>query len=642
MDGDYYMIITGKFENFGSVRKNVIGKLGTDFLYNQIVRKIKNLVRLNPKSYILTSGCIINKLNNNENSNSYDSLYNTFFSRIDDEELAKLVNGFIDEVEIDYPDIRLLKTYLFAFFIDHWCQMVEMSEEMFQKDSTNISFIGNHKNLEYKLLQILNRKNLQRQREIKCIFSLSASILTLTGNYITRIKQKRETNNLKFLNHYSGQHNSVKPLKGTKTIIISILEERRFSRIDYLYKELVKAGYQVLLYSSLPKKETDTGLEKYQELKSSRISDEVYITRKLAEKLLSQFTINLDKFQSKYKETNILEKHKYKGVPLFEIAWDSISSVVEYRGKQITLNQFSVKRILEEFNVVGFIGMDNSIATATWLEQCKKNKIPTFFYFYNAVKSPVIYRLLYETYSPTAWILGGERQKEHFIEISNKQESQYFVVGDIFADSIVLCDKVKIRKQIRSEINASEDEKIIVLASSYIVADFTRDRKKNLFQSVYEATLKLGVKLIIKAHPNENIILLKEEMKLWNIEAHIFHTENIRDVFLAADMVVMYFSEAAQQAMLLGLPVISIIPEEMVDSFDKHWDYFSSGAVEFVPLGKSPMEAIRNIFFSNGCREQLIERGFTFIKKMLGNSDGKNAERFAHAVNFIIRKSYDS
>jgi hypothetical protein len=98
----------------------------------------------------------------------------------------------------------------------------------------------------------------------------------------------------------------------------------------------------------------------------------------------------------------------------------------------------------------------------------------------------------------------------------------------------------------------------------------------------------------------------------------------------------MYFSEAAQQAMLIEVPVISLVPSEMKVSFDKHWNYYSSGAVEFVPLGDDPSETISKVVSDSNFRKALIDRAKRYTEKLLGKSDGNNAKRFAETVHSYI------
>jgi hypothetical protein len=169
------------------------------------------------------------------------------------------------------------------------------------------------------------------------------------------------------------------------------------------------------------------------------------------------------------------------------------------------------------------------------------------------------------------------------------------------------------------------------------VSEFSKLSKKILFQSVINSANFLGHKVIIKAHPNENLKLLKDELKDWGLNAFIFQYENIRDIIISGDIVCMYYSEAAQQAMILEVPVISLVPLEMLEAFDKHWGYYSSGAVKFIPLGHDPTEVISNYISDNNFKKNQIELANVFVENNFGKKDGKNAKRFADKVLEIIQ-----
>lgn len=48
-----------------------------------------------------------------------------------------------------------------------------------------------------------------------------------------------------------------------------------------------------------------------------------------------------------------------------------------------------------------------------------------------------------------------------------------------------------------------------------------------------ESALTLGTQLIVKAHTNKEVELLKRQMNLWNFRGLVFHTESIRGVLIA-------------------------------------------------------------------------------------------------------------
>jgi hypothetical protein len=517
--------------------------------------------------------------------------------------------------------------------MNDWSERVEHAYQIFENGDTMLSYIGSTKEPDYKIYKIISDIAYPKT-SINHIYSFADKILTISSDFLEEIKKRRELELSRFLGGFTDKPVRLKIDHSKQIIVIGILEVRRFGRIAELYREFKLKGYEVVVFSALHKRETLAEIKKYPELASSLILDNSFVSRAEAQKILTKSKEELNRLCKLFKKSEKLSGYKYKGVPIIDIAWDDIQNVILLRGMQHAINAKCIDEFMQNNNVAAFVGMDNSVATSVWISKCEMQSIPTFFHYYNAALSPIVYRLLLESFNPTGWMLGGKRQMKYFREV--EPSKNYYLSGDMFADTIVKCDRGVIRKSIKDRIGIAGESKVIVLVSSYIVADFTIERKKMLFQSVATSAAELGMQLIVKAHPNENLETLTSEMKIWDIQAPIFQTENIRDVFIAADVVCMYFSEAAQQAMLIGVPVISLIPDEMVDDFDRHWDYFSSQAIDHVSLGSSPSIVIKKIVNDDAYRENLIGRAYSYTENLLGKLDGNNARRFADIVDSVL------
>ncbi|MBL0882135.1 MAG: hypothetical protein IBJ16_02095, partial [Chitinophagaceae bacterium] len=629
------MIITKKYENFSVVRKTFIGNKILAFLFKRIALRIKKIEDENGVQHVLSNAYVTSLIPNKHYSESYDNLYNTYFSVMDDKELSILIDDFLTEFENygRYTNFNLLRTYLFAFFIGGWTQMVEHIYK-YRSENAGIFYIGSKNDPEYKIIAAIQNTFNEMSFSASVSPQFSDRILEMMGRVLIYLRKKKEIDPRRLLTSFTEKKRAQLVVKNKpRSIVISILEERRFARIAELFRELKGLGYSVILYSALPKRETLRGIKKYPELLECLLLDNDLIDLKEAKEILKMAGRDVNRFFKKIENSPELDKFRYRGVPLAKIAINDLRVVLVHRVMQAALNIHLVERCIKNYNICGFIGMDNSIATAIWMDQCAKKGIPTFFHFYNATVSPIIYRMLLDSYKPTAWILGGKRQLKYFTNCANTEQQNFIVSGDMFADTIVNCNKEQIKKKMKEQKSIPFDKKVAVLISCYIIADFTEAKKKTLFQTVAIAVKELGMELVIKAHPNEDLSVLEKQMKEWDVTASIFHNDNIRDVFLAGDIVCMYNSEAAQQAMLVGIPVLSLVTEEMVPVFDRNWNYYSSGAVCFVPLGNSPLEAIRNIVFDEEYRNELLEKASNYTKEVLGESDGNNAKRFANYVH---------
>lgn len=631
------MIATQRTIGFNALTKTPGGKAIGDFLYKKMAQAIVSEFHSNTHTAVLSSGVIFKMLSKPIDGQNYEELYNKLFSEIDGAELSEMINSFVELIPNlkDRSDVRLLKIYIFVFFTDFWCQLVEYARK---PNDQNLHFIGTKKSSEYSVLKkIFELKNANGSPiKIEHEYATYTFFENTLSRIITKLRRARELNLTRILNNFSRSISLENTSLADKIVVIGILEERRLSRIVELHRELTSLGYKVVLFSCLHKSELIKGLNNYPLLKDCVVYDNYLIDRSEVKDLMNEKKSKIEKILIHVYENILLENCTYNNVPLLNYTQDDLRTVIVHRYLESAIDKEVIKRYLNQVNVCCFIGMDNSVATSVWIEECRTRGIPSLFHFYNAVKSPIVYQTLLESIHPTAWLLGGQSQLSEFSRIKQAEHHQFFLTGDIFADTVVNCDRQQIRKTIREQCSAEEHDIVVVLVSSYIVSEFSIDAKRELFQSVFASTSSLGYKIIIKAHPNENIDVLREEMSMWGIDAFIFHHENIRDVFIASDLACMYFSEAAQQAMLIDVPVISLVPSEMKESFDKHWNYYSSGAVEFIPLGDDPSETISKVVSDADFRKALIDRAKRYTEELLGQSDGNNAERMAEVVHSFI------
>lgn len=627
------MVITKKYESFGTLARKSYGKKFLGHFRLNIAKVISRHISDSSHS-VLTSSDILPFVSAPSQIMSYNKLYSKYFGAIDTGEISKIITEFSQGFEktTGFWQLNIIKSYIFAFLMDDWCERVEHAYVILENKNEKLFYIGNSQEPDYRIYNVIT--SFYPGSSVERVHSFSDKILSSLSSVLNNIKKRRELSLDRFLNGFSEKLVLPSLDRDKKIVIIGILEGRRVARIAKLYRELTMAGYQVVLFSALHKRETLVEVKKYPELSESLVLDNNLLTREEATKVLNQSKSELLKLCKSFRNSGELKNYTYRGVPLLDICWEDLENVILMRGMQVAINTSCIQKFMQYYPVSGFIGMDNSVATSVWINECNQKNIPTFFHYYNAALSPLVYKLLLESFQPKVWLLGGKKQMEFFKSMDSARN--YQVTGDIFADTIVKCDKESIRKVIKDKINIRGEEKVVVLVSSYIVADFTIERKKMLFQSVALSAAQLDMQLVVKAHPNENLETLLSEMDSWDVKAPIFQTESIRDVFIAADVVCMYFSEAAQQAMLVGVPVISLIPEEMVDDFDKHWNYYSSGAVEHVPLGSSPLNAIKGIVFDESIRAKLLTKASDYTKGVLGKNDGNNASRFAEKVHTFI------
>jgi hypothetical protein len=560
------------------------------------------------------------------NSINYNDLYFKYFAKIDNTEATKFIKQCVEIINNErIINSNALKTHIYAYFIDFPFQLVEYFIEK-KTTKKNIAYIGNKKTSEYLVLkEIFESIAIKKIKNPIFLFYLYFDLLK---NLKKRIIKSKLLNYNSFKKRFENIILEGLPIidSNKKTILFAVSEERRFSRINEISKYFINQNYNILIYCSLPKLEINIALLKYPELKNYLISDNLFINEGELRSIFQKAELNSNKLHLNLTKKGVLDNATYKSVKLLKIFWDEILTIIKLRSIEIDLVDKVTSLIINQYKIDGFITFDNSISSTVLINKLKDIKIPSFYNFYNGLSIDIIYYDL-QIYSqkPDYWLFGGKAHLDAFRK-RNKLINNYHIVGDPINDLMLNCDISKEKITIRNKYKFSPSDKIIVLISSYISADFNIERKKILFNSVSRAVKKLGYKLIIKAHPNENIKFLKELLNQLGISDPLFVYENIIEIFKMADLVCLFFSESAQQAMVLQKPIISILPSELLESYDKHWAYYSSHAVYHVPMGDDPTGVIDDLINDPSKRNLQIEYGNTFADYYL-NTKSENVTK---------------
>ena len=154
-----------------------------------------------------------------------------------------------------------------------------------------------------------------------------------------------------------------------------------------------------------------------------------------------------------------------------------------------------------------------------------------------------------------------------------------------------------------------------------------------MLESINNSVRNLGLTLIIKAHPNENHLSLIKLVEKIDKNIPIYYYDNIFDIFLISDLVCMFNSEAAQLAMLLKIPVLSLLPNNLVEIYDSHWQYYSTNAVAFLELSKNPTRIIKNLIFDDEIRFSQIKNGSLYLNSYSDVTSGPSNNLFFDIIN---------
>jgi len=601
------------------------------WLYEKILITLLNERNAKFGEVLLLRQDLIKTLPNIQSIISYEGLYIKHIGTIKLEELSKSVHQLVAH-SLNHSKfgeiLRYIRIYIFSPYFVKWCPLVEFAYNIKSKGDKNFFYIGKTAD---PIFQILRSIIIENQQNVISTTTASDLVLNFLSETKIWIKKRKLYSYRGFIFHPKKRKYETLNLK--KNIVIAIQEERRFQRIAKLCEEFERNGYGVVLYAYEITPDALLELNKYPSLSKRVIFSSDLLSESEVFALQKKIVLGLKTLNLYLKRSIESVDLMYRKVPLQKYVMEDIEEIILFRGMQLEIGGLAIERFLSVQRIDGFISFDNGINTCAWMRACEKHLIPSFLHFYNAALTPMIYKMMIDSFNPTAWMLGGDRQFKKFKEL--KDDVNCFITGDIFLDQIVNSEHLKLGAEVKRKLGISFNSKVIVLMSSYVIDDFTEERKRILFTTVDIAVKKLGFSLVIRPHPNENIQVLHEQMKDWNISGIASLNESLMNILFASDLVCMYYSEVAQQAMSVGIPVLSLVPDDLSADWDKHWGYYSSGAVKHFSLGEDPALVISDLISDHDSRQHLINKGFEYVKNSFGERDGNNAKRFVDVVKSI-------
>lgn len=225
----------------------------------------------------------------------------------------------------------------------------------------------------------------------------------------------------------------------------------------------------------------------------------------------------------------------------------------------------------------------------------------------------------------------GEYIKKLLIDIGHRPENVH-VVGDLRFDDLPERIRSFDTEHFKRSVGIAPDKKIVLLISSDIGPTWTVSKKRNLFQTVARATRKIpDAALLIKAHPNESLALLKQHMGEWGLaRVPVMYRENLHELILASHVVVMLYSMVGLEADLLGRPVINIMLEG--EDVEHYIPYVTGGGAIGVRSEEELRGALTRLFEDKGEYERWVEKGKTFASRFIRDPDGKVSDRIAELL----------
>lgn len=233
----------------------------------------------------------------------------------------------------------------------------------------------------------------------------------------------------------------------------------------------------------------------------------------------------------------------------------------------------------------------------------------------------------------------GEHLRQGLVKELGVDPSRIVVVGDPRSHAARLLSREQLRADVFKDFGLSPDRPLLVVVSKYVSLLFSIQEKEGFYRTVFAATRLLGTPhVVIKVHPNEDLSLLRRQLRAWGWpDAILTQDYDIHRLFGAADASIMVTSMAGIEAMAMGCPVVAV--QTPGKDFEGKYmpPYLSEGTVERVNTGDPATlaAAVQRLLTDREARAALVERARRFAARYVHVIDGRLADHLLSVVDEV-------
>lgn len=216
------------------------------------------------------------------------------------------------------------------------------------------------------------------------------------------------------------------------------------------------------------------------------------------------------------------------------------------------------------------------------------------------------------------------------------------IVGDPLALGGVSRLTSSDRRRLRESHGIEPDCPVILLLSTYPTFGLGLEDIEIYFKRTFAAVRHIaGARVIVKAHPAQPVPEVEGWLKAWGIEdAPVVREAVLSDLCEAADLISVPISSAVHQAMMSSSPVVCLMREQTVSTFESMgYDYLSGKGVRFIPPDESAASVFKSLLFDPVARKEQLERAKLHVVEHVGPLDGEAPDRFATFLDDILTRS---
>lgn len=425
------------------------------------------------------------------------------------------------------------------------------------------------------------------------------------------------------------------------SVMMFCVEERRIYRLRRNLQLLAESGVHTTLTVLNSKKQVRRAME---ELKGSPFRVEAINSFLRAPwdsaKAQALHDSALADWQRTFDLGGGLASLHYRGVNLRGAARDAFGSAWAKKAVEAALMAEAAESYLEQLKPDLVFITDDGLHSSILARICEERGIPTVSYTYNPVLFTVGYwkRFLFETTRSVHVLTATETMAKAFREEGH--HLSVTAVGDVFAEKVSPEQRAAAREKLRAQLGLGQHAKLLLALSSFVSQDLSESQKRAFFRCIGQGLRQVQrVGLVVKAHPNEDLNLLKSMLAEEGIQASLVaQNESLKDLLIASDAACMMFSQAGMEAIMADTPLFLILENEQLPGFEDWVPYVREGGAVFVPVDGDFSAALEPVLTDAGARERRLREAAAFREKFITSLDQDPVQRMHEQLLRLLGK----
>ncbi len=374
-------------------------------------------------------------------------------------------------------------------------------------------------------------------------------------------------------------------------------------------------------------------LEKLSQAGVSWTYSPAYLPRQEAEQLCVEHQARLKQvWQEIRRSPTVRDSLTHEGVPLFDLFEDRLGMMMSQASLAALLYTEATCRLIErERPRLVTVISDRRYHERACALMARQRGVPTLLLTHATSLSQEI-----NAYDLTDRVtVVGPKTRDDLIA-KGLPSASIAVVGDPAIDFLFEPGAESWKERLCARLQLDPSTRLILLVSSYTTFRVPVQEKKALFTWTFQAAQQLDdVQIVVKAHPNENLPVLQEQMAAWGMDGlPLVQHVSIYELIQVADLVVMIASMAGLEAMALGRPVVAMWGAEA--DYNSYFPYGESGAVALVRRAEEALPVFRLLLDDAAARSRQIERGQELARRYMRPPDGHTTARIVELMTELV------